>query len=196
MSLKSAVAYASGLDSRQQALTQTQASLPAGYRAVWNGACDWLGIENNEGVEIGHLEPHDVQVTDVAAWARTIVEMHERRDRDMPNALKGISEGLSEGFKVGDVVRIRMPDRHRPALASFADEMEAKLKRNDHKTSWRELPVEALFRLLQIEIEEFKVAKEFLSVAEARNELVDIANFGMILWDRLGMEDQKAKVTP
>lgn len=95
-----------------------------------------------------------------------------------------------------ELIKIKVPDRLRPALFDFADEMEAKLKKNDHKTGWRTLPVEALFRLLQIEIEEFKVAKEFLSVAEARNELVDIGNFCMILWDRLGLENQTAKATP
>ena len=76
----------------------------------------------------------------------------------------------------------------RPVLQSFAEVMEAKLKKNDHKTSWRGLPVEALFRLLMVEIEEFKVAHEFLSKDEARNELIDVANFRLILHDRLGME--------
>lgn len=82
----------------------------------------------------------------------------------------------------------------RYVLQQFASQMEVKLLRNDHKSGWRTLPIEALFRLLQIEIEEFKVAHEFMSVAEARNELLDISNYAMILWDRLGMEDQKAKV--
>ncbi len=82
----------------------------------------------------------------------------------------------------------------RYVLRQFASLMEAKLRKNDHKTGWRELPVEALFRLLMIEVEEFKVAKEFLSVAEARNELLDISNFALFLWDRLGNEDQGGKV--
>lgn len=76
----------------------------------------------------------------------------------------------------------------RPVLAEFASLMEEKLAKNDHKTSWRELPVEALFRLLMLEIEEFKVAHEFLGKDEARNELIDISNFCLILHDRLGMK--------
>lgn len=76
----------------------------------------------------------------------------------------------------------------RPVLADFAYLMEEKLAKNDHKTSWRELPVEALLRLLMLEIEEFKVAHEFLGAQEARNELVDVANFCLILHDRLGMK--------
>jgi hypothetical protein len=79
----------------------------------------------------------------------------------------------------------------RPVLSSFAALMEAKLTKNDHKTSWRDLPVEALFRLLMLEIEEFKVAHEFLGPDEARNELVDIANFCLILHDRLGINNGK-----
>jgi len=82
------------------------------------------------------------------------------------------------------------PERIRPTVAAFAVAMEAKLRKNDHKTAWRDLPVEALFRQLLIELEEFKVADEFLNVSEARKELVDLANFCLILHDRLGMLDQ------
>jgi hypothetical protein len=73
----------------------------------------------------------------------------------------------------------------RPVLADFAVLMEAKLQKNDHKTSWTNLPVEALFRMLTLEIEEFKVAHEFLGPDEAMKELVDVANYCMILHDRL-----------
>lgn len=79
------------------------------------------------------------------------------------------------------------PTDLRPVLQGFAEMMEKKLRKNDHKTSWRELPVEALFRLLMVEIEEFKIAHEFLGKDEARNELIDIANFCLILHDRLGV---------
>jgi hypothetical protein len=76
----------------------------------------------------------------------------------------------------------------RPVLSRFAALMEAKLAKNDHKTDWKDLPVEALFRMLMIEIEEFKLAHEYLPINEAQNELVDVANFCLILHDRLGME--------
>jgi len=91
------------------------------------------------------------------------------------------------GYRAGDQV-----DR-RSALQSFSDRMELKLRKNDHKTSWRVLPIEALKRLLLVEIEEFKVALEFLSATEARNEAVDIANFALILDDRLGMMPDQAQ---
>lgn len=79
----------------------------------------------------------------------------------------------------------------RPVLRDFALQMEYKLRKNDHKTGWRDLPVEALFKLLMLEIEEFKVAKEFFGKEEARKELVDVANFCMMLHDRLSLEEDK-----
>lgn len=82
----------------------------------------------------------------------------------------------------------------RPAVVIFAADMERKLRKNDHKTSWRDLPIEALFRMMMLEIEEYRVAHEFLTVAEARNELIDIGNFAMILWDRLSVEVQGEKL--
>lgn len=78
----------------------------------------------------------------------------------------------------------------RPALREFVQQMEFKLRKNDHKRGWRELPIEALFRQFLLEVEEFKVADEFLSVEEARKETLDLANFALILWDRLAMLDQ------
>ena len=73
----------------------------------------------------------------------------------------------------------------REPLSEFAILMEFKLRKNDHKTGWVHLPVEALFKFLMIEIEEFKVAHEFLGRAEAQKELVDVANYCMMLHDRL-----------
>ena len=73
----------------------------------------------------------------------------------------------------------------RDEVLNFAEAMEAKLKRNDHKTHWRKLPIEALRRLMMLELEEFNVAREFFGAEEAMNELVDIANFAMMLRDRL-----------
>lgn len=79
----------------------------------------------------------------------------------------------------------------RPTLSNFAYCMEKKLEKNDHKSGWRDLPIEALFRMLMLEIEEFKIAHEFFDIDEARKELVDVSNFCMILWDRLSLEENK-----
>lgn len=89
------------------------------------------------------------------------------------------------GYRADDYVS------RRAALVAFVDQMELKLRKNDHKSNWREKPIEALIRLLMLEIEEFKVANEFFRVDEARPELVDVANFALICWDRLGLLDQE-----
>lgn len=82
-------------------------------------------------------------------------------------------------------------DGHRrEALEKFANEMEIVLRRHDHKTGWRERKIEALVKLMYLEIEEFKVAFEFFEVKDARKELVDTANFCLIVWDRLSLLDQ------
>lgn len=89
------------------------------------------------------------------------------------------------GYRADDQVQ------RRQALQSFVDQMEFKLRRNEHKKNWREKPVEALFKLMLLEVEEFKVAHEFFSVGESKRELVDIANFAMMVYDRLSALDQE-----
>lgn len=85
------------------------------------------------------------------------------------------------GYRYDDALDKRVP------LKVFTDEMETVLRRHEHKRTWREKPVEALFRLLKLEVEEAAVALEFFSAAEAQHEMVDIANFACMLFDRLGM---------
>lgn len=194
-------------------IREAQSRLTGGLTARWNGGSARLEVIDDDDVVVAHLDPQETKgdLAVVRAWALgvdagyrfvkpDVQHMVDRRDRDMP----GVAAALSEGLRIGDTIRIKgvfpeakdasLEPTPRPVLLQFAAAMETKLRKNDHKTSWRTLPVEALRRLLQIEMEEFKVAMEFLSVAEARNELTDIANFALILWDRLGLEDQKAKV--
>lgn len=89
-----------------------------------------------------------------------------------------------QGYRADDYVS------RRAALVAFVDQMEVKLRKNEHKRNWREKPIEALFKLLLLEVEEFKVAHEFFTVGEAKGELVDVANFAMMVWDRLSLMDQ------
>lgn len=79
----------------------------------------------------------------------------------------------------------------RPELLAFAVAMEKKLRKNDHKTGWHDQPLEAHVKFLLLELEEFKVALEFLKTKDARGETIDIANFALILWDKLGRLDQE-----
>jgi|HubBroStandDraft_3_1064219.scaffolds.fasta_scaffold01536_8 hypothetical protein len=82
----------------------------------------------------------------------------------------------------------------RAEVWEFAQAMEVKLKKNDHKTGWQQLPIEALRRLMMLEVEEFNVAREFFGADEAMNELVDIANFAMMLRDRLRIEKERKSI--
>ncbi|KKN51103.1 hypothetical protein LCGC14_0626130 [marine sediment metagenome] len=78
----------------------------------------------------------------------------------------------------------------RHQVLDFGCEMEKELKAHDHKTGWRELPVEALLRKLEIEIEELRVAIEFETITDAMGEAVDVGNFALMVWDRLRAEKE------
>lgn len=88
------------------------------------------------------------------------------------------------GYRADDTVQ------RREALQKFVDRMELVLRAHDGKTSWRERPIEALIRLLKLEMHEFDVAHEFFEISEARKELIDIANYCLICDDRLSLLDQ------
>ena len=76
----------------------------------------------------------------------------------------------------------------RNELELFASAMEAKLQRHDkeRKDSWKECDVNYLLDRLEDESDEFHVTvSRFKNGAGYdRKELVDIANFCMMLWNR------------
>jgi hypothetical protein len=72
----------------------------------------------------------------------------------------------------------------RPEVYEFAQAMETKLRKNDHKKSWLSYPIAALRKLMGIEINELDVALEF-DIGDAPDECVDISNFAMMLRDRM-----------
>lgn len=76
----------------------------------------------------------------------------------------------------------------RTEVAEFAIRMEKKLAKKDGegKTHWLKLPVAALRKFLGIEIEELHAAIDYLSTDEQQGECIDVANYAMILWDRIG----------
>lgn len=84
----------------------------------------------------------------------------------------------------------------RPEVASFAIEMEATLRENDHKSGWDELGMRRLHFRIKQEFEEFeaeyadytalcghcKDKSVFLDkIQNMRKEAIDIANFCMFL---------------
>ncbi len=80
----------------------------------------------------------------------------------------------------------------RPEVVEFAAMMELKLRKNDHKTGWKDQPIEAHLKLLNIEMMELEVALEFLTFEDACKELVDIANFAMIIRNKLMTQGKAA----
>lgn len=92
-------------------------------------------------------------------------------------------ENETLSFRAGDTVE------QREALVKFTAKMEEVLRRHDHKQGWRSDPIEMLVRKLKLELAEFEVAYDFHRWDEARNEAVDLANFCLIVYDRLGMPD-------
>jgi len=109
-----------------------------------------------------------------------------KRDRFMASLqeVETLDLLICEGYRADDEVQ------RREALTKFTEAMEMKLRRNEHKSNWREKPIEALIALMLLEVREFLVAAEFFSIGEARPELVDISNFALICWDRMSMLDQ------
>lgn len=78
----------------------------------------------------------------------------------------------------------------RPEVLAFATAMEQTLRKHDHKGGWKELPIEALLRHLEIELEEFKIAADYYDPKSAMKELVDVANYALMLWDRIKLETE------
>lgn len=116
----------------------------------------------------------------------TVVFEVNDRDRFL-DRLQSLDESYgtgANGWRADDVVQ------RREALTKFVDRMETVLRQHDSKTTWRERPVEALVRLMKLELAEFDVAFDFFEVAEMRKELVDLANYAMITDDRLSLLQQ------
>ena len=78
----------------------------------------------------------------------------------------------------------------------FAEEMEKKLIANDHKTGWLDEDVDWLFTRLLEEVEELKVYLEksdgmesncpdYKDIAGVISEAADVANFAMMIADRI-----------
>jgi NTP pyrophosphatase (non-canonical NTP hydrolase) len=77
----------------------------------------------------------------------------------------------------------------RPEVLAFAQAMENVLRQNDYKGGWKDNDrknIVYLMRRLYQEIGEVEVALQDEDNVQTRRELVDVANFCMMLWDNLG----------
>lgn len=103
------------------------------------------------------------------------------------------ADAEKNGHFIGALIGWRADDalQRRASLQAFADKMETILRKHDHKDSWRNDPIEMLVRKLKLELMEFEVAYDFQRWEDARNEAVDLANFCLIVYDRLGQPDMK-----
>lgn len=117
--------------------------------------------------------------------------------KDREAFLIGLQTATSYSGSFRDLVIGYRADDHvqrRSALETFANAMEIKLRRNDSKRNWQEKPIEALVALMLLEVREFEVALEHFVVSEAKAELPDIANFAMMVHDRLSTMDQERTI--
>lgn len=74
----------------------------------------------------------------------------------------------------------------RDEVVWFASRMEAKLRKNDHKSHWSYLSVGQLRRRLAQEFAELKRAIDReASAAEIIDEAADVANFAMMIADHM-----------
>lgn len=74
----------------------------------------------------------------------------------------------------------------RHEVKTFAQCMEHKLLKNDHKGGWEEQTNEELFRLLRLEVNELEDAMRNEPTLNIVFEAADIANFAMMIaWNAL-----------
>jgi NTP pyrophosphatase (non-canonical NTP hydrolase) len=69
----------------------------------------------------------------------------------------------------------------------FAEAMEAKLRKNDHKKHYKNDTVGELLYKLYEEVDELNDAIHYGSLSpgvDIRDEAVDVANFAMMIWNK------------
>jgi hypothetical protein len=101
---------------------------------------------------------------------------------------------------------LRIPEeqeerRPRPSVRRFSEAMELKLKANDHKGGWHNMPLWYLLARLKEETIELEAALERAELSEtqvafeaAMQEAVDVSNFCMMIWEviELRMKEKDA----
>jgi len=67
----------------------------------------------------------------------------------------------------------------------FAERMQFKLEKNRHKGGWDRCPIASLMNRADEEKEEFIESCKDLDYEQAMNECADVANFWMMIHDKL-----------
>lgn len=78
----------------------------------------------------------------------------------------------------------------RKAVSDFAQAMEEKLRRHDDRRGWDECEIDFLFNRLLQEVAELHevMCLNRISIStpkKVKDEAVDVANFAMMIWDRI-----------
>jgi len=75
----------------------------------------------------------------------------------------------------------------RPEVEKFAQLMESKLRKKDYKGGWQNRPTATLWHAMHAEVVEFDEAiVEQLGIVHITEEAVDVANYLMMIADKLG----------
>lgn len=74
-------------------------------------------------------------------------------------------------------------------LVEFAEAMEAKLKKNDHKSNWKDQTLWCLVTRLMEEVIELYHA--FLDGGDVPDEAVDVADFAMMIYNKAKHKEKK-----
>ena len=74
---------------------------------------------------------------------------------------------------------------HRGPLVWFTQEMEKKIRSNEHKDAWDCLPLDWLFKRLLEEVEELRVEIVARKSAHTISEAADVAIYAMMIADRV-----------
>lgn len=73
----------------------------------------------------------------------------------------------------------------RKELVDFANQMESILKENDFKGGWDNMTVHELLERLHEEVLEFEVELDANRPYNAAQEIIDVANFCMMIYDKI-----------
>lgn len=79
----------------------------------------------------------------------------------------------------------------RPIVMRFAEKMERKLRKNDYKSSYKEMTSPEILGRIEDEIAELQDAMDDAEVSGIINEAVDVANFMAMLIDKLRSKDEE-----
>jgi NTP pyrophosphatase (non-canonical NTP hydrolase) len=79
----------------------------------------------------------------------------------------------------------------RPELQWFVQQMEQKLKENDHKQHWNNYDIDYLIHRIYEEQDELEIAiTQKLSAKEIIKECADVANFAMMIADNVSQRNE------